>query len=1091
MISIPVTRAIELADRLYELSSSDTNVTDRMLKLRQILEQLYKGITETTKISFNGLFARMQYANDSINLSHDLQSQSNQLRILCNKIAHDEVSEISPHTFDTSMQVIDSLLRYFCPSFEHKQLAEYLSSRNIKPFVPMKESLKTSFLCVVESWDVNKDERGEVSLAINAILEDGTSCHILLVNDSKQAGHDGRIYTQLNKSIWKYACLHCHELSSVSGREGFYQSNPHTIVVLEPDFLVDASAIAECFDNSIGNPAYFILNRLFSESSTEAMLQGLVVNSILDELVFTPKEDYLELFKHSLASMPIAFVSLGKDTAKRIYDKVLSEHLPQLQSYLSTIEDEEILLEPSYICPEYGLQGRLDMLRKKDDKYSIVELKSGKSPHIDVWKGHHMQTIAYNMIIRSVYRADRISSSSILYSQSKDNPVRHVVNIAILEQDLLMCRNRILGIMHLLTEDPGTFFKWLRKNIALPASQHMQAKLLRFNALIDRLTDYEYEWLLEQVKRIVREIWFVKTGDNGSRSESSLGHNALWQQGEREKQAAYKIIVGLQPISYNKKQISFSIPPSDEIADFREGDIVVLYRMDAKIYKQEMLRGIITQLDETHLEISIRGGLRNSRRLSKDSSWAIEHDTLETSLYSPLASLTNFLSSDTRTRNLMLGISIPETDENTHGDNEHTLETILKRMHAAKEIYIVQGPPGTGKTSGLLGTYVKQVYEQSQKCIFILSFTNRAVDEICMCLLRNNIPFLRMGNSSVIHEQLLSTQIEGKRFEEMEKVVRDNRIWISTVQSANAWYQDMLRIVKIDEVIIDEASQIIENSILGLVAKAPKTIMIGDQNQLPPISVQSSLPYVFTHPELQNLHYSSYHQSLMERLHNIYHARKCEGSIAMLRKHFRMHDNIAGLIGHYYHDQLISATAKQKEAFPANKSLPDFLNYHSVWISTPAGKTSHFDQLQVELIVLIIQKLIQAKAVDNASREIGIVAPFRAMIHALRKAILPIEAAITIDTVERFQGSERENIILCLPLKGESDLRLIESVSDDGFIDRKLNVALSRAQQRIIVIGNPDICRKSIHYHHLIELIAVQGMIIDAADAIAHLQPYN
>lgn len=1089
MISLSNNRATELAERLYELSIADTNITDKMLKLRQLLEQIYKGITEATKISFNGLFARMQYANDSINLSHDLQSQSNQLRILCNKIAHDEVSEISPQTFDTSLQVVDSLLHCFCPSLIHTPLAEYIFSRNIKAFTPMKESQKTSFICVVESWEVNKDERGEVSLAINAILEDGNGCHILLVNDSKQAGHDGRIYTQLGKSLWKYASLHCHDLSAVAGREGFYQSNPRTIVVLEPDFLVDASAIAECFDNGIGNPAFFILNRLFSESSTEAMIQGLVVNNILDELVFTPQEEYLELFKHSLASMPIAFVSLGMDAAKRVYDKVRADHLPQLLSYISTMGDEEILLEPSYICPEYGLQGRLDMLRQKEDKYSILELKSGKSPQIDVWKGHQMQTIAYNMIVRSVYGAGRISSSSILYSISKENPIRHVVNISILEQDLIMCRNRILGIMHLLTENPGTFFGWLRNNSAIPSSQHMQARLLRFKALIDRLEAYEYEWLLEQVKRIIREIWFVKTGDNGSRSESSLGHNALWQQGEREKQAAYKIITGLLPTSYNKKQISFSIPPSDEIADFREGDIVVLYRRDAKIYKQEILRGIITQLDETHLEISIRGGLRNSRRLSKDSQWAIEHDTLETSLYSPLASLTNLLSSDTRIRNLMMGISLPDSAASRQHDNEHSLDAILARMHAAKELFIVQGPPGTGKTSGLLGTYVKQLYEQSQKCIFILSFTNRAVDEICMCLLRNHIPFLRIGNSSVIHEQLLSTQIEGKRFEDIDKVVRENRIWISTVQSANAWYQDMLRIVKIDEVIIDEASQIIENSILGLVAKSPKTIMIGDQNQLPPISVQSSLPYEFTHPELQNLQYGSYHQSLMERLHHIYQTRNGEGNIAMLRKHFRMHDSIAGLIGHYYKDQLICATPNQMDVLPINHSLPAFLNHHSVWISTPVSKTSHFDNLQVELIALIVNKLIQAKALDEPSREIGIVAPFRAMIHALRKAISPLQQDITIDTVERFQGSERDNIILCLPLKGESDLRLIESISDDGFIDRKLNVAVSRAKQRIIIIGNPDICQKSNHYNHLLELIAAQGIVIDAAEAIAQLQP--
>jgi hypothetical protein len=1080
-------KATELAERLFELSKAESTITDRMLKLRQVLEQLYKSVTECTKISFNGLFARMQYANDYANMCQSLQTQSNQLRMLCNRIAHEEVTTTTVGTFDTSLQVVESLLHHFCPDFRHPLLEEYLASKHIQAFEPLKESQKTSFICVVDSWQVNQDERGETALAITAIQEDGTTCHILLSNDIKQAGHDGRMYTKLNKSLWKYASLHCHELSGVAGRHGFYQSNPQTLVVLEPDFLVDASAIAECFGNSQSNPAFFILNRLCSEPSTEAMLQGSVVNSILDELVFSPDETYLSLFKHSLASMPIAFVSLGKDAAKRIYDRVQMEHLPQLKEYVNSLGDEEILLEPSYICPEYGLQGRLDLLRKKDDKYSILELKSGKAHPFDVWTGHQMQTIAYNMIVRSVYGVNRISNASILYSISKENSVRHVVNIGILEQDLLMCRNRILGLMHLLSDNPGAFFLWLRNMKDLPESSHMQAKLQRFNALMDSLEDYESEWFLEQIKRIVREIWFVKTGDNGSRSESSLGHNALWQQGPIEKKASYKIIVGLNPQSYDKKQIRFSIPPSDEIADFREGDIVVLYRMDEKIFKQEILRGVITQLDELHLEISIRGGLRNSQRLTPDSRWAVEHDTMETALYSPLSSIINFLSSESELRNLILGVRFPETQEQISPDDEHSLDTILNRMHAAKELFIVQGPPGTGKTSGLLGTYVKQIYEQSSKHIFILSFTNRAVDEICLCLIRSNIPFLRVGNSTAIHDQLLSTRIEGKRFEEIEQIVLDNRIWISTVQSANAWYQDMLRIVKLDELIIDEASQIIENSILGLVSKAPKTIMIGDQNQLPPISVQSSLPYTFTNQALQQLQYGSYHQSLMERLHKIISCNESTCNIALLRQHFRMHDSIAGLIGHYYRDQLVSASPNQKAELNQNTLLPDFLNHRIVWISTPACKIPHYDPLQVELIASIVQRFLKAKVITIASKELGIVAPFRAMIHALRKAILPLEQSITIDTVERFQGSERDNIILCLPLISESDLRLIESLSDDGAIDRKLNVAISRAKQRIIIIGNLDICRKSDHYKQLIERIASQGVVIDAHQAMNSL----
>jgi DNA replication ATP-dependent helicase Dna2 len=505
--------------------------------------------------------------------------------------------------------------------------------------------------------------------------------------------------------------------------------------------------------------------------------------------------------------------------------------------------------------------------------------------------------------------------------------------------------------------------------------------------------------------------------------------------------------------------------------------------MDEAVTRQEILRGIINKIDKDTLELRVRGGLRNSLRFDKDSLWAVEHDTLESSLYAPLSSLVTFLSSSSEQRKLILGLRTPEEETCTQID-DHSIDAILSRMHAAKELFIVQGPPGTGKTSGLLGKYVKQIYEDSGKRIFILSYTNRAVDEICLCLLRADIPFLRIGNSSQITEQLLSNNIEGKRFEEIQQVVLDNRIWIATVQSSNAWYKDMVQLFKIDEIIIDEASQIIENSILGLISQAPKTIMIGDQNQLGAICVQDSLPFVFEHPNLQTLHYGSYQQSLMERLYKIHNSHTEHSCTAMLRLHYRMHASIAALIGSNYDNQLICGTDAQKEDLPPNPKLAAFLNHRLVWVSTPTSKASHYDMHQVELISGIVQNFIKTGAVNDPAKELGIVAPFRAMIHVLREAISPIAANITIDTVERFQGSERDNIILCLPLKSESDLRLVESLSDDGLIDRKLNVALSRAKQRIIIIGNPDICRKSIHYNQLIDDIASQGIIIDSHEAL-------
>lgn len=1075
-------QADSLAERLNVLCHASNDPLDKMLKLRQILEQLYKHATEGYNTSFSNLFARMQYANETCSLSKDLQNQSNSLRRYCNQIAHEEVKDSKQEDFDTYANTVYKLISHFCPQFSYPSLVDYFQDKTFKVFTPTKDSEKLSFTAIVSSWQVS-----DASLTMLVTRDDGKECNILLRNDSKQSNQDGKLFTQLSKSLWRYACIHFHELSVVEGRDCYFQSNPKTLVVLEPDFLVDATAIAECFENQSSNPAYFLLNKLCSEPFTEPILQGSVVNSILDELVFNPELPYQELFRRSLAAQPITFVSQGLQSAMNIYNRVQSDHLPQLTNYLATIKDEDVLLEPSYLCPEYGLQGRIDMLVNKDSKHSVIELKSGKAPAFDVWQSHRMQTVAYNMIIRSVYGADNISFASILYSQSKDNPVRNIPNSTILEQNLLMCRNRIIGIMHQLSIDPNPIISWLLETTLLPESQHMQVKLLRFRNVMEGLRPYEYEWFCAQLMRIVRELWFVKTGDNGTRTENSYGHNSLWQESLAEKKGSYKIITGLVPISYDKKLINFSIGDPEEIADFRQGDIVVLYNQAQKITKQEVLRGVITVLDERQLQVSVRGGLQNNNRLRSAYLWAIEHDNLETALYTPISSLLSFLSAEPHKRDLLLGVKLPEVSKSQFADSED-FETILASMHAAKELYIVQGPPGTGKTSGLLGRYIKDLYLSTSKCLVILSFTNRAVDEICLCLGRQEIPFIRMGSSSIIHEQRLDTIISGKRFEEMQQIIQANRIWVSTVQSANAWFGEMQRIIQVDELIIDEASQIIENSILGIMVKTPKTIMIGDQNQLPPISVQQKEPFSFMEKELGELKYTNYNQSLMERLYKIYAEYPHSCHISMLTRHFRMHKSIAALVESYYGNKLVCATEQQIAELHVNHNVPKFLAHRLVWIDTPPSKLSHVDTLQIDLVTKLIHAMRAHDIIKDPSRELGIVTPFRAMIHALRKELCELDKDISIDTVERFQGSERDIIIMCMPLGCLYDLRSMESLSDDGTIDRKLNVSVSRAKQRLILLGSLDICRNSPQYNNIIKQIAANGVVLDSTQVLSEFE---
>jgi DNA replication ATP-dependent helicase Dna2 len=1061
-------------ERLRELIASGEGYKVLLIQLRQLAEVIYKKLSEDSRISFNGLFARMQYVHERLNVPHGLDTQVQKLRILCNKAAHDEDADTSESAWLSGVLAVRDLLYWLDPVTRDQELDSYLEQHGAEPFVQLTAIPRQDFTCVASSWSLAKKEGAHCGITINATMDDGSGCTLIL-NDLED---EGKRWSRLDKVLWQHCTLNCFNLTPVSGREGCFQSNPSTLVVLEPDFLIEASALAECFNNDGSRPEYFIINKMSREASKEKPVQGNMVNTILDELIPAPERDYGDLFRESLARQPISMVALGKETALRIYNNIRENHLPAVREFTASVSNQQVQLEPSFVSPRFGLQGRLDILYEKDGKRHIVELKSGTAPHFDVWKNNQMQVTAYNLLIRNCGELPQ-GFSSILYSVAGENGLRHVANSQKQEQELLMCRNRVVGIMHGLAVDPRPFFNWLLECGAGSGVPYMQDKVREVVSTLRSLPGYEYEWFLEQFRLLIREIWFEKTGGLGR--DSIYGHNALWQESARAKIDRYRLLdsLALEKVEFNL--VTYSISDSGQITDFRAGDAVVLYRRNLPVDRQEILRGQIKAISEKKLVVKIRGGLRQVPPKYMSELWALEHDILESSLYSSISSIMAFLQAPSRKRRLFLGIEPPISDP-VEEQNAKGLDRVVDTLSATRDYHIIQGPPGTGKTSGLLTNYIKKAYGQSGRNILILSFTNRAVDEICLNLRKLSIPFIRTGQSDEIGQELMDTLISGKKFDEISAILKANRIWVATVQSCNAWLEDLLKIIRIDEVVIDEASQIMENNILGIIARIDKAILIGDQNQLPPITMQTDQGFSFQAKELAGLCYGSYNQSLMERLYRVCQQKGWSHATTMLHKHYRMHEQLATLIQKYYQDKLEAVLPRQKE--PLGINAPDLLSTRLAWIEFPPSRYAYYDPLQVQCITKILKMLVDSGIAGDPARDVGIVAPFRAMIHAVRQALPDSLKGITIDTVERFQGSEREIIIMTLPLRDGSALRNIEALSADGGVDRKLNVSVSRAQERLIVLGCSAICRKSAHYNLLLDKIAASGRMFNYEDII-------
>ncbi len=1065
---LELARAQKILDQLLELTTDAQTIKARQLIIRGLLEEMYKELTRDAQVSANGLFARMQYYHDLVNIPAELSKQANLLRIYGNKVAHDGEIEPSMANFLTACHVMHDLLAWYQEELELDALASFLTEHNATLFADRPQAKRHDLTCVVHSWRLTKTDERVTGIEIQALDENGVQVYIKL-RDRPENG-EGSQWSLLGRCMWQWATLNCINVSESSGAPNQYIDNHSTMMVLEPDYLMDVTSIAECISQNEMHPQLAILSRLISEGASQSMVQGIAVNNIFDDLMEDPQADYDELFRRSMDRAPIPMVALGIDAAKEIHTCIKNEHFPRLKAMAQLASKDEMMLEPSYISPRYGLQGRLDLLYKRGDKYCILELKSGSAPKFQPWSQHQAQVVGYNMLIRNSYPKGKLGTSSILYSRLPQKSLLHVVNTKKEERTLIMCRNRILGLWKQLAEDPAIFFAWLKTYDGSGLPQFSWAKLNKVQTLLGSLSPMEYEWYLEQIRLAVRETWYAKIGSLGSIGESSYGYNALWQLSREEKERRYRIIQSMKLQSATTNVLRFSRPDKTLISNFREGDVVIAYREDLPVWGQEIIRAELIRLEDDHLELRARGVLNINLETMGSHTWALEHDLLETMLFGPLASITGFLTATPQKRHKLMGILEPEFDTVAHTSTDD-IDAIIAQIDSAKDYCVIQGPPGTGKTSGLLTRYIKKLYHETKQTILVLSFTNRAVDEICLNLHKHDIPFIRTGRSQNIEEQLLENLIRGKRFFDIDNILRSNRVWVATVQSCNSWIQDLMSLKEeIGTLIIDEASQIIEPAILGILAKAQRCILVGDQNQLPPIISQDKADYSFTSNQLNDLCYSSYNRSMMERLYLKCKMQDWHQGHYMLQKHYRMHEEIASLINHYYQDSLHSALPRQNEPL----SLPEAscqLDGRIIWIDTPKGSTAFYDDHHCQLILKLIKTFEALGELQDHNADLGIVAPFRAMIQALRNTLGKKYENITIDTVERFQGSERKVIILTLPLRESGELRNLEAVSDDGSVDRKLNVALSRAMDRIIILGNAALCSASPHYAFLIDKI--------------------
>jgi hypothetical protein len=693
-----------------------------------------------------------------------------------------------------------------------------------------------------------------------------------------------------------------------------------------------------------------------------------------------------------------------------------------------------------------------------------------------------MQITAYNLLLKSAYGKERKGSSFVLYSGSEKSPYR---NISVTQEDekkVIMMRNKIVAELLKLA---GNRFDLLSliMNSEIDVPVFHVNELKNFKSLMKKATDIERKYYRYLISFLVREYKCSKTGTENFTDGADNGFAGLWLNSEEDKENGYNIIRSLELVKFEENEgvIHFTYEKNNH--NFREGDYAIIYSISANTenpVKGEILRGNISLLTDEKVIFSLRNKQIYNDFFILNSRWNIEHDIVESNFWSTARSLYGFLNAPAEKKELIMGLRKPallnkdfsEISGLCDDQNENIMKAII-----AKDYFLLQGPPGTGKTSTALINIVRSIRE-SGKMTFILAYTNRAVNEICTKLDDNRIRYKKLGVNT---DYLIESGTEYALKDILGYInneYRNHDIFVSTVTSFNNRIDDLGEIFNFDNVIIDEASQITEADITGIISRFKKFILIGDQNQLPSVVVQSPKNSSVGDSSLNSIGLTNLNVSYFERMYNICIKNNWHESIGMLKSHYRMHSDIAELVNNAYKGKLKPVNDAQTRPFrlyntnSADKLEKALSSSRIIFFGSAFEKTSKTNRDEAVKTIKILKLLKSVYGSSFSEEKAGVVTPWRAQIALIKSLTAGDDTLknITVDTVERFQGSERNIIVISLAVYNSMQVSRMQSLNTDN-IDRKLLVAISRAKEQVIIMGNESVLKENDNYWQLLNII--------------------
>lgn len=1108
----------------HQPTAAPDNLQAKYILLHKVLEQACYELTTGVTLSFANLFSRLDYICKEKKMTPSDRYAIQTMRRNCNAAMGDRFqADMQEYLYD-----LRALVRFVSLGFEEDIPASILPEipHSNRPYQGTRLSHIPYVRASVTSWNDTQ---------IFAATDSETDPFII-INYAK-GGYDGDLL-YLKDLLSENLPLNLLDVRV--DEENHYIPN---LIVIHPDYLIDISSLAACFREYGHHPLNYFMNKIKPRANTAPILMGNLASQFLDDYINEQPQEpvsYPRTIKKFFAASALDFCTcpLPADFHAQAQAQMMNIRSfvhDVLPHNIRNFNKKNTLLEASFICEKLGLQGRVDMMQK--DFQVLIEQKAGKRDeyHRRHKEDHFIQMMLYQGVLMYNFGQETAHMQTfLLYSKYADglliehfaeNLFRESIKLRnyIVHNEMRLGDGAIGEIVDSLSTD-------LLNELQIGGklwNDYQEPQLQTAINTLKRCTPLERAYFNRFFTFVSKEQILSKTGGSNDASHGFAGN---WHIPLHEKLEAGNILTGL---TIQEKQssgpgkgydlIELHIPAQDEdfLPNFRTGDMVILYayKEEPDMRKQILMKGNILKLQPDRMTLVLRNGQQNKDIIGgQEEVFAVEHDFSDTSANNGFRGLYAFLSAQADRKELLLGVRPPAQleDVKLNGDYGRFNELILKEKQA-KDYFLLVGPPGTGKTSCALRFMVEEALSEPDTSILLLSYTNRAVDEICAMLTDSGIaertPFIRIGNELSCDKRfvpyLLKYSLDDcPKLTDIQQKMARTRIFVGTTTAINNRL-NLFTLKHFQLAIIDEASQILEPDLIGILSARhqqhnaiDKFVLVGDYKQLPAIAQQSAEEAAVTDLLLRNIGLEDCRNSLFERLYK----SSPDTCRSILHKQGRMHPAIAEFPNQtfYYREQLESVPLPhQLEETPYEAGLTPqdaidqlLLERRMVFIPAEApdhltcsDKTNPNEARIVATLLGHIYRLTESRFDPN--RTVGVIVPYRNQIAMIRKEIarlqLPALQDISIDTVERYQGSQRDIIIYSFTIQNFSQLNFLtaNTFQEGNFlIDRKLNVALTRARKQLLLTGNPHILGANITFYKLMEYIRLHNGYLET-DALS------